>query len=219
MRMVKKFTIVALALIALAAMPRRADAALLTINDGADVWTLNVATGCTTCAVTLSVQYTAASARLGDFLESVQWDITSPSVQPTTVGFTNTTAGSTSDWDFALGVVDASGCNTNTSGAVCGAWVGSGTGFPVAIGTYTWTFNSIFAATLQNLFSGNIRAGYDVDPDGSGPLGKIFSPDGGNFGGGGSGGGGSTIPEPASMLLFGIGAMATAYRARRRVTR
>jgi len=46
------------------------------------------------------------------------------------------------------------------------------------------------------------------------------TPSCGDTGGGGStGGGGATIPEPVSMLLFGAGAMATAYRARRRAAR
>jgi hypothetical protein len=216
MRLLKRISVMTMALGVMALAPTRADAALLTINDGADVWTLTVQDGCTTCAVTLSVTYTNSSARLGDFLQGVQWDLTDPSVQPTDIGFTSTTAGTTSDWAFDLGVVSNGGCNTNSTGAVCGQWQGSGTGFPVSVGTFSWSFNSTFASQLANLVSGNIRAAYDVDPDGDGPLGKIFSPDGGTFGGGGSGGGGSTIPEPASMLLFGVGALAAAKRARRR---
>jgi PEP-CTERM motif-containing protein len=221
MRLLRNFTVVALALTALAVMPRSADAALLTIIDGTDVWTLNVQDACSTCAIQLGVTYSASSARLGDNLQGVQWSIDSPNVVPTTIGFTGTTAGSTSDWTFDYGVVSSGGCNPNANGDACGQWVGAGVGFPVAIGTYSWSFSSQFASTLGTLVSGRMRAAYDVDPDGpTGPLRKNFSPDTTNFGGGGStGGGGATVPEPVSMLLFGAGALATAYRARRRGAR
>ena len=120
MRLLKKFTVVALALTALALMPKRADAAILTITDGADIWALTVQDACSTCAVQLSVTYTSSSARLGDNLQGVQWGISNPNVTPTNIGFTGTTAGSVADWDFDLGVVSNGGCNSNAAGDACG---------------------------------------------------------------------------------------------------
>jgi PEP-CTERM motif len=220
MRLLKKFMVVGLALAALALMPRRADAALLTINDGNDVWTLNMQENCTTCAVTLSVTYTAASARLGDLLQGVQWDLTDPNLTPSTIGFSATTAGTTSDWQFDFGTVSNGGCNFNATGSACGQWIGAGGGFTVATGTYSWSFNSTFDSNIGTPISGNIRAAYDVDPDGNGPLRANFSPGGGDFTPCVPGQcPGVTIPEPASMLLFGVAAMAMAHRVRRRASR
>lgn len=233
MRLLKKFTVVAMALTALALMPKRANAALLTLNDGPDVWTLSVQENCTSCAITLSVTYSASSPRIGTDLGAVQWDLTDPNVNPTVIGFTSTTGtgNNFADWTFSFANVNntggSAGCDGGDPNAVCGVHVGaaSGGGLTVAAGTYSWIFQSTFASLLTNLNTGNIRAAYDVS---AGGLDTIFSPGGGTFGGGGgttgggggtSGGGGATVPEPASMLLFGAGALAAAYRARRRTVR
>ena len=58
MRLLGKFGVVTAGLAAVLAMaPAKADAAVLTITDtfggSSTVWTLDVATGCTTCAATL----------------------------------------------------------------------------------------------------------------------------------------------------------------------
>ena len=56
-KLIRKFLLIGTAVAALALMPARANAALLTLLDGTDVWTLDVQTGCTVCDITLSVTY------------------------------------------------------------------------------------------------------------------------------------------------------------------
>jgi len=219
---------VALALAALAMVPTRADAALLTIVDpaGPTTWTLNVQTSCTTCAITLQAVFTdpdgggaGVNGYTGDFINSVQWVIAG--ADPTAAGFNGTNAGTTAQWSFGLDTsVSNNGCSGGAQDAVCGQWIGGGAavGFgPIVNGsTLFWTFSTTFASALPaTLTGGNIRAAFNTS---DGKNAGIFSPNGGNFGGGGgtSGGGGATVPEPASMLLLGAGALAAAYRARRR---
>jgi PEP-CTERM motif len=231
MRLLRKFTVMALALIALAVMPKRAEAALLTIVDaaGPTTWTLSVQTGCTTCAITLQAVFTdpdgagaGVNGYTGDYINSVQWVIAG--ADPTAAGFNGTNAGTTAQWSFSLDAsLNNNGCTGGAQDAVCGQWIGGGVpnGFgPIVNGsTLFWTFSTTFASALPGtLTGGNIRAAFN---GADGKNAGIFSPDGGNFGGGGgtSGGGGSTVPEPASMLLFGLAATATAYRARRRAAR
>jgi PEP-CTERM putative exosortase interaction domain len=80
--------------------------------------------------------------------------------------------------------------------------------------------NQLFFAVHLQGFANNcsewIGSDGTTNPARTGPVPSC----GGTSGGGGStGGGGATVPEPASMLLFGASALATAYRARRRATR
>ena len=70
MKMVNKYTMLALAVAGIALMPARANAATLTLNDGLDVWTLSVQENCSTCAVSLSVVYDPNSARIGTTLQA-----------------------------------------------------------------------------------------------------------------------------------------------------
>jgi len=229
MSRVKKYTAVALAAVGLAVLPARANGSTLTLMDGTDTWTLSVQDdGCTTCAISLSVTFGASSARDGDHLAAVQWDLTDPNVNPTTIGFNSGTSTAPGTWSFDFSAVNntggTAGCDAGDPNAVCGQT--SQPGATVVSGaTWTWNFSSTFANPLNGVVSGNIRAGYDVDPDGNGGLNTIFSPDGGTFGGGGSGGGGaggggaggSNVPEPASLLLFGAAAIGAVNRIRQRL--
>jgi hypothetical protein len=182
MKMVKKYTMLALAVAGIALMPARANAATLTLNDGLDVWTLSVQENCSTCAVSLSVVYDPNSARIGTTLQAAQWDLTDPNVNPTSIGFTSQTGATTATWTFDFANVTNAGSNAGCGGgdanAVCGvASGGAGVngGIIVQAGTYTWTFSSTFSPALGTVNTGNIRAGYDSDPDGNGGLNTIFS--------------------------------------------
>jgi hypothetical protein len=218
MRLLKKFTVVGLAIAALALMPTRADAALLTINDGVNTWSYSTQTNCTTCSSVLSVVIPGGSNYIGNFLADFQWTIDGET--PTASTLTATNAGATSDWAITFDNLNSNGCSGGDPHAVCGDWkpAGAATGFgPLSATTLTWSFTTTFSGNIGTPTTGNIRA---LIIDANGNIVSLFSPGGGDFGGGGSqGGGGSTIPEPASMLLLGAGALATAYRARRRATR
>jgi hypothetical protein len=234
MSLLGRFAFVGLLAGAAALMPAKTEAAVLTINDGTDVWSLDVSVpsgGCTTCAVTLQVVYGAASVRIGTFLDSVEWNLTSPNVGPVnagSVGFTGfivDPAGptgpfneGTNEWNFSLANLNANQCGGGSGNSTCGAFVG--TSVPAAAGGYgpitggltlQWTFLTTFSSPLTTLQTGNIRAAYNTS---TGSNAGIFSPGGGTFGG--SGGSTGQVPEPASLMMLGIGALGLASRMRRR---
>lgn len=173
-------------------------AATLTITDtfgGSDtIWTLTVETGCVTCDVTLTGFFqdeagADQNAYAGTYLDSVQWVISNPNVNPETVDLTSTTAGATTDWDFDIDEnLSANGCGGGAADAVCGEWIsgGSGSGFgPIVNGsTLTWNFETTFASALPDtLVAGNIRAAFNTINPNNGKVKNynIFSPDGGVF--------------------------------------
>jgi PEP-CTERM motif-containing protein len=105
------------------------------------------------------------------------------------------------------------GSVTNTSGAT-GDF---GSGYTYLLGKYDGPNGGDliwYVAGLTGAFS--IPTNWGPDPQGT-QYGishwALFNP------GGSSGGGGATVPEPASLLLFGLAASAAAYRARRRAVR
>ena len=103
---------------------------VLTLNDGTDTWTLTVQTSCTTCAIELKVVYGSPSPNVGTFLDAVQWDLTDPNVNPTSIGFTTFTASTptnTGSWTFSANGLNANQCGAGDPNAVCGAF-GGGTG-------------------------------------------------------------------------------------------
>lgn len=184
-----------LTVIAVMSKPAHADS-ILTLMDGTDTWTLQVQDNCTTCAVTLKVVYGAASARAGDLLQAIQWDLTDPNVTPATIGFATTNAGTTANWSFSFDNLNNNGCTGGSSNSVCGAY-SPGFGFgPITDGeTLTWTFNSVFSTPLPAALStGNIRAAYNTVAGGNA---GIFSPGGGDFTP-------VSAPEPSTVLLVGF---------------
>ena len=84
-------------------------------------------------------------------------------------------------------------------------------------GTNTWVWLLDLCADVAPLANGsnvNFRAQF-LNANGSNA--GILSPGGGTVGAGagGGGGGGQTVPEPASLTLFGAAMLGAAYRSRR----
>jgi hypothetical protein len=230
MKLLKKLTLIGLFAAVVALMPTRAYADLfLNLNDGTNAqWQLQVQTGCVTCTEILSVTIPAGSSYIGNFLADFQWTIdgTTPVVAAGNPNMTSTNAGTTGDWALSEANISGNGCSGGDPHAVCGDWLpaGANTGFSIpAATTLNWHFTTTFTSNIGTPTAGNIRA-FVIDSNAKNV--SLFSPGGGDFtggtggsgDGGGGGGTGSTIPEPASLLLFGLGATALASRARRRLS-
>jgi PEP-CTERM motif len=191
-----------------------------TFNGSHTTYNLTVQTGCTSdCSVTLTADYDNWDFA-GIFLQSIQWKV--DGYTPSNISLDTTNAGATTDWLFKNGVVNQGGCQfISNQDAVCGDWIGTGDGFPVAEGdSLEWTFTVDWdqALALTGL-TGNVRAAYSYA---NGQNFHVFSPGGGTF---------ETTenveitdltenveitPEPATLVLFGSGLAIAAARLRRR---
>jgi hypothetical protein len=232
----------------MAAFAGSASAATLTLVDtygGAEtIWTLTVETGCVTCDVKLEGFFKdpaggAVNPYTGTYLDSVQWVVSNPNVDPTDVGFQTTTAGTAANWEFDFDEsLSAGQCGGGAQDAVCGEWIsgGAGGGFgPIVNGsTLEWTFQTEFASQLPDqLVAGNIRAAFNtISKKGAVKNFNIFSPNGGTFqtssttstpaattttttASNNTNTSGS-VPEPGMLSLLGIGLVVAGRRLRRK---
>jgi len=218
------------AVAALALLPATALATTVyTVDDAyGATWTLTVENSCTVCDTTLAVQFTNPTQFDGKYLQSIQFSVdgyTPVDPEGGYVGWGTGTSGADdltkTDWTFVTGNLSNNPCNDKGKpNAACGDYKTT-LGFPI-VGdglAYHWDFNLEFDPALgDTLDTGNIRAAFNnfdgknfriLSPGSLSPcvVGSDECPEP------------STVPEPASMLLFGIGALAVANRARRRATR
>ena len=120
-------------------------------------------------------------------------------------------------WTFNMNQLNNNGCDGGESGLGCYEdGTSAVTGGPLAGTTYTWTFLlDIDGDLFTDLNEASIKALFkNADGTNGGLLSEnitLQEP-------GGGGGNGGTVPEPATLALFGLVAAGTAYRSRRRGT-
>lgn len=121
-------------------------------------------------------------------------------------------------WTFSLNVLNNNGCEGGDAGFGCYVdGTSAVTGGPAAGTTYSWTFlldidGGLFTGPLE----ASIKALFkNANGSNAGLLSENITLQGG---GGGGGGGGQTIPEPATLSLFGLAIAGVARRMRRRVS-
>jgi hypothetical protein len=204
--MKKNLAIIALAASALFA--GTAQAVSVEYNGGIFDFTASNCVG-TTCNITYTADFTNFVAGGQTNIGGLQWTV---SGNPVTA--VNLVLPATGSWDGALSGVSlsANGCSGGANGAVC--LEASGPSYLPTTGSYSWTFLATFSSPLAADFNatntGNPIRMWFVDSRGNNR--GLMSCVTGNA----NGECGTSVPEPGTLALIGLGLLGIGAARRRR---